>query len=504
MAATAENILPKYPLADPARAFLKRAGKMLIDGKWVAADSGKTFDTEDPASGAVVAKIAAAEKSDVDKAVRAARAALEGPWSTMTPSMREGLMLKLADLVEKNAEELAQIESLDNGKTVAMARMVDVGSAPPFIRYMAGWATKITGETIQPSIFRGPDAKFFAYTLKEPVGVCGAIIPWNFPLAMVLWKMCPALATGSTIVIKPAEQTPLSALRLGELVMEAGFPPGVVNIITGLGEVAGAALAGHPGLNKIAFTGSTEIGKIIARAAAENVTRVSLELGGKSPVIVLPDANVDMTIQGAAMGIFFNSGQVCTAGSRLYVHKKIYADVVEGVAEIASKMKLGPGLAPDSELGPLVSKEQQDRVTSFIKSGIAEGAKVLTGGDAVSGGGYFVKPTVLGDTKPDMKVVKEEIFGPVLAASSFDDIDEVIKRANDTSYGLAASVWSNDFRAVQRVVPRLKAGTVWVNAHNLIDPSVPFGGFKHSGFGREMSKMVIDMYTETKSVYYAF
>jgi phenylacetaldehyde dehydrogenase len=505
MAATAENILTEYPLDKAAREFLARAGKMLIDGKWVNAESGKTFDVFDPASGAVIAQVASADRADVDKAVRAARKALEeSAWATMTPANREHLMLKLADLVEAHAEELAQLESLDNGKPLGFARMIDIGTAPSFIRYMAGWATKIGGETIHPSINMGPDVKFFAYTLKEPVGVAAAIIPWNFPLQMALWKLCPALATGSTIVLKPAEQTPLTALRLGELVLEAGIPPGVVNIVTGFGETAGAALAGHPGIDKVAFTGSTEVGKIVARAAADNVTRVSLELGGKSPVIVLPDANVDMTVRGAAMGIFFNCGQVCAAGSRLYVHKKIYADVVEGVAEVASKMKLGPGLAPDTELGPVVSKEQQDRVVSYIKAGISEGAKLLAGGDTVDGNGYFVKPTVLGETRPDMKVVREEIFGPVLAAASYEDLDEVIRQANDTNYGLAASVWSNDFRAIQRVVPRLKAGTVWVNTHNLVDPAVPFGGYKQSGFGREMAKMVIDMYTETKAVYYAF
>jgi len=505
MATAADINIPDYPLDQAAREFLKRAGRMLIGGDWVAAVSSKTFDTFDPATGRVIAKVAAADAADVDKAVTAARKALEdSAWTTMVPSERERLMLRLADLIEAHTEELAQIESLDNGKLLGVARMIDIGKAPAFVRYMAGWATKIEGSTISPSVSLGPRARLTAYTLKEPVGVVGAIIPWNFPFSMALWKICPALATGSTIVLKPAEQTPLSALRLGELLLEAGIPKGVVNIVTGFGETADAALASHPGINKIAFTGSTQVGKIIAKAAAENVTRISLELGGKSPVIVLPDANVEMAVQGAARGIFFNSGQVCAAGSRLYVHKRIYSEVVEGVAAAASSMKLGPGLRSDTQMGPLVSKAQQDRVLSYIKSGIDEGAKVLSGGERGEGEGYFVKPTVLGDTHAAMKVVREEIFGPVLAASSFDDLDEVIARANDSGYGLAASIWSNDLTAVQRIVPRLKAGTLYVNAPNLVDPAVPFGGYKQSGTGREMAKMVIDMYTETKSVFIAY
>jgi phenylacetaldehyde dehydrogenase len=501
MVAAAETLFQQYKLSQSTRSFITRARKMLINGEWMAAASGKTFDVYDPATAKVFTAVPAAEKKDVDKAVAAARNALDSPaWARMFPADRERLLLKLADLIEAHAEELAEIESLDNGKTKVMASMVDIGSAPTFVRYMAGWATKIEGSTITPSIHLGPEANVVAYTLKEPVGVVAAIIPWNFPFAMALWKICPALATGSTVVLKPAEQTPLSALRLGELIMEAGIPPGVVNIVTGLGETAGAALAGHPGIDKIAFTGSTEIGKLIAKYAAANVTRVSLELGGKSPVIILPDANVDMAIQGAAMGIFFNHGQVCTAGSRLYVHRKIYADVVDGVAEVAKLTKLGPGLSDDTQMGPLVSKEQQDRVTGYINSGISEGARVVCGGEPVQMPGYFVKPTVLADTREDMKIVREEIFGPVLAASSFEDIDDVIKRANATNYGLAASIWSNNLSVVNRIIPRIKAGTVWVNVHNVIDPSIPFGGYKHSGIGREMAKMVIDMYSETKSV----
>ena len=350
----------------------------------------------------------------------------------MKPDGRELLLLRLADLIEKNFDELAELESLNVGKLLAFSKMIDIGTAPSFIRYMAGWATKIEGSTITPSASLGPGTKFHAFTLKEPVGVVAAVIPWNFPLAMALWKLCPALATGCTIVIKPAEQTPLTALRLRELIAEVGIPPGVVNIVTGMGETAGAALTSHPGVDKIAFTGSTDVGKIIARAAAENVTRVSLELGGKSPTIVLPDADVDLTSRGAVNGIFVNHGQVCTAGSRL---------------------------------------EQQDRVTRFIESGIKEGARVVAGGPGNDMAGYFVNPTVLGETRPEMKVVREEIFGPVPSCASFEDLDEVVRQANDTRYGLAASIFSNNLTAVHRLIPRIKAGTIWVNHHNLLDPN---------------------------------
>jgi phenylacetaldehyde dehydrogenase len=504
MAALAQDVLKSYSLGAATHAFLARVGPMLIDGRWTRGESGRTVDVYDPATARVIAQVPDADARDVDAAVRAARGALESTaWADMKPAMRERLLLKLADLIEQNFDELAELESLNVGKLLFFSKLIDVGTAPSFVRYMAGWATKIEGSTISPSADLGPGTKFHAFTLKEPVGVVAAIIPWNFPLAMALWKLCPALATGSTIVLKPAEQTPLTALRLGELVLEAGIPPGVVNIVTGLGETAGAALTSHPGVDKIAFTGSTETGKIIARAAADNVTRISLELGGKSPVIVLPDADVDVAIGGALNGIFFNHGQVCTAGSRLYVHRKIYADVVEGIAAAARAIKLGPGLAPDSQMGPLVSKEQQDRVTGYIESGIRDGAKVLAGGPGTDLPGYFVKPTILGDTRPDMKVVREEIFGPVLSCASFDDLDEVVRQANDTRYGLAASIFSNNLTAVHRLIPRLKAGTIWVNHHNLVDPAVPFGGYKQSGIGREMAKMVIDMYTENKSVFIA-
>jgi phenylacetaldehyde dehydrogenase len=420
----------------------------------------------------------------------------------MPPNQREALMWKLSNLIEANAEELTELESIDNGKTKFMASIIDVPGARNYFRYMAGWATKITGSTMQTSIGGPPgsNAKFHTYMLREPAGVVAQIVPWNFPLAMAAWKLGPALAAGCTCILKPAEQTPLSALRLGELIKEAGFPPGVVNILTGNGETTGAALVAHPGVDKIAFTGSTEVGKLINRSATDTLKRVSLELGGKSPVIVLPDADVASVIGGAANAIFFNAGQVCCAGTRLYVHSKIFDQVVEGVSGAAAAIKLGPGLEQTTQMGPLVSKEQQERVLGYIDSGKKQGASITVGGEAPSHPGYFVKPTVMVNVKPDMKVVREEIFGPVLVAQRFDDLDAVVAQANDTPYGLAASVWTSNLSAAHRLVPRIKAGTVWVNCHNLVDPNMPFGGYKQSGFGREHGRVAVEMYTEQKSV----
>jgi phenylacetaldehyde dehydrogenase len=488
---------PSAPVAE----FLKRKPRLLIGGEWVEAASGGTLDVIDPATAKGVSSIADAGQVDVDRAVAAARAAFEkGPWREMLPVQREALLWKLSDLIEANAAELAEIESIDNGKTRFMASIIDVPSTRDYFRYMAGWATKIQGNTFQTSIFAGPGPKFHTYTQREPVGVVAQIVPWNFPLAMAAWKLAPALATGCTCVLKPAEQTSLTSLRLAELIVEAGFPPGVVNILTGLGEGVGAALVAHPGVDKIAFTGSTEVGKIINKAASDTIKRVSLELGGKSPVIVLPDAQLDAVIGGAANAIFFNAGQVCCAGTRLYAHRKVFDKVVEGVSGAAAAIKLGPGLDQATQMGPLVSKEQQERVLGYIESGRKQGASVVVGGEAPSHAGYYVKPTVLVDVKPDMRVVREEIFGPVLVAQRFDDLDEVIRQANDTPYGLSASVWSSDVSAVHRIVPKLRAGTVWVNCHNFVDPAMPFGGYKQSGFGREHGHAAIELYTELKSV----
>jgi phenylacetaldehyde dehydrogenase len=483
------------------RDFVAKKPRLLIGGDWVESSSGKTLPVYDPATGREMTRVADAGAKDVDRAVAAARSAFEsGPWPEMSPAAREALLWKLADLIDQHAAELAELESLDNGKTRFMASIIDIPGSRDYFRYMAGWATKIEGTTMQTSIGGIPGAKFHTYVAREPVGVVAQIVPWNFPLAMAAWKLAPALAAGCTCILKPAEQTPLSALRLGELIQQAGFPPGVVNILTGYGETAGAALVAHPGVDKIAFTGSTEVGKIINKSATDTLKRVSLELGGKSPVIVLPDADVNTVVGGAAMAIFFNSGQVCTAGSRLYVHSRIFDKVVDGLSGAASGILLGPGLDQATQMGPLVSKEQQERVLGYIESGKKEGAAIAAGGEAPAHPGYFVRPTVLVNVKPQMRVVREEIFGPVVVAQRFDDIDEVATAANDSPYGLGASIWSNNLSAVHRLIPRIKAGTVWVNCHNMVDPNMPFGGFKQSGFGREHGRVAIDMYTELKSV----
>lgn len=481
--------------------FLEKPARLLIDGEWVESQSRTTVPVIDPATGAQVATTADANAADVDRAVTAARRALEsGPWPALKPSERERLLWRLSDLIDAHADELAELESIDNGKTKFMANIVDIPGSRDYFRYMAGWATKIEGATIDVSIGGAPGSKINAYTRREPVGVVGQIIPWNFPLAMAAWKLAPALAAGCTCILKPAEQTPLTALRLGELIIEAGFPAGVVNILTGYGETTGAAIVNHPGVDKIAFTGSTEVGKIINRAATDSLKRVSLELGGKSPVIILPDADPEMAIGGASQAIFFNAGQVCAAGSRLYVHSKIFDQVVEGVGAAANGIRLGPGLDPETQMGPLVSREQQERVLGYIDSGRSEGVTVIAGGEALAHEGYFVKPTVLATTRGDIRVVQEEIFGPVLVAQRFDDLDEVAALANATPYGLSASIWSNDLTAVHRLIPKVKAGTVWVNTHGPVDPNMPFGGFKQSGIGREHGRGAMDMYTEVKSV----
>ncbi|HWR17599.1 MAG TPA: aldehyde dehydrogenase family protein [Terriglobales bacterium] len=481
--------------------FIATPRKMLIDGKWVDAVSGKTFPTYDPSTGKEMAYIAEGDAADINLAVTAARRAFDkGPWRKMTSSERGRLIWKLADLLEKNLEEFAQLEALDNGKPVGVARAADVPLAIDLFRYMAGWTTKIEGNTIPISVPYTPGARYLAYTLREPVGVVGQIIPWNFPLLMAAWKLGPALAAGCTVILKPAEQTPLSAIRLGELIMEAGFPEGVVNVVPGYGETAGAALSAHNDVDKVAFTGSTEVGKIILKAAAGNLKKVSLELGGKSPNIVFADADMKTAIPGAASAIFFNHGQCCCAGSRLYVEKRAFDEVVEGVAEQAKKIKLGPGMSPDTQMGPLVSDEQLARVTSYIQSGLSEGAKAVAGGKRHGEQGYFVEPTVLVNTNENMKCVKEEIFGPVVAAIPFERSDELVERANSNPYGLAAAVWTKDISKAHQIAAEMRAGTVWINCYNIFDAAMPFGGYKESGWGREMGHDALELYTETKAV----
>ncbi len=475
--------------------FISSSRKMLIDGQWVDAASGKTFPVYNPATGEVMAHVAEGDKEDIDRAVRAARRAFEsGPWRKMSPSQRGQLIYRLADLIEQHADEFAQLESLDNGKPLTVARAADVPLTIDHFRYMSGWATKVEGNTIPIP------GQYFSYTLREPVGVVGQIIPWNFPLLMAAWKMGAALAVGCTVILKPAEQTPLSALRLGELILEAGFPAGVVNIVPGYGETAGAALAAHDDVDKVAFTGSTEVGKLIIKAAAGNLKKVTLELGGKSPNIILSDMDIPTAVAGAANAIFFNQGEVCSAGSRLYVQKGIFDQVVEGVAAAAKQIKVGSGFDPSTQMGPLVSDEQLTRVTGYLKSGASEGAKAVVGGQRYGDRGYFVEPTVLVNANQQMKIVQEEIFGPVVVAQPFDDLEEIAAIANDTIFGLAAGIWTHDLSKAHRLAKLLRAGTVWVNCYSVFDAALPFGGYKQSGWGREMGHDALNNYTEVKAV----
>jgi aldehyde dehydrogenase (NAD+) len=471
-----------------------RETRLFINNKWTDPVDGKSFDTYNPATGEVIAKVAAASAGDVDKAVKAARKALEqGPWATMDAADRGRLLFKLADLFEKNAEELAALESLNCGKTITDSRG-DMQGVANTLRYYGGWADKIEGRTVP---VRG---NFLSYTLRQPVGVVGQIIPWNFPLLMLAWKWGPALACGNTVVMKPAEQTPLTALRAAELAREAGFPDGVVNIINGLGETTGHAMVVHPNIDKIAFTGHVDTAKIIQKQAADTLKRTTFELGGKSPNVIFADADMDQAVDGAFHAIYFHGGQCCTAGSRLFVEEKIRQEFVERLAEKSKERKLGDPLNEKTEQGPQVSQEQMDKILGYVNLGQKEGATLLTGGQRVGKKGYFVEPTVFDNVKDNMAIAKDEIFGPVVSVLPFKSIDEVITRANNTTYGLAAAVWTRDIEKAHRYAKEVKAGTVWVNCYHVVDTTTPFGGFKMSGQGRENGESALEHYTELKTV----
>ena len=483
-------------LTDETKAFLAEPKQLFIGGQWVDAADGQTFASIDPATDTELAQVALAGPEDVERAVTAARDAFDdGRWSDLRPGDRAKVIYKLADLIEENIASLAQVDVLDNGKPAAFA-FGEVAHAASVFRYFAGLADKVFGET-NPS-----SSGEFMFTLREPMGVCAQVIPWNFPSAMTAWKLAPALTFGNSCILKPAEETPLSALWVAKLAAEAGLPDGVLNILTGDGETTGAPLVRHPGVDKVAFTGSTEVGRKILEASTHNLARVTLELGGKSPNLIFPDADLSNAIPQSAFGIFFNSGQVCHAGSRLLVQRDIHDEVIEGFKQAAAGWKVGDGLDEGVMVGPLVSRQQLDRVTNYLEVGPSEGAEVVTGGSRVAGSdGYFVEPTIFDGVKPDMRIAREEIFGPVLSVLSFDDVDDAIRIANDTMYGLAAGVWTKDLSVAHKAARGIRAGTVWVNMYGMNDPTLGFGGYKASGFGRELGIHAVDTYTQTKSVW---
>lgn len=489
-----EEILPSVA------GFLESPVMMVIGNEKVASDTSETLAVFNPATGQKIAEVPKGNAQDIDKAVKAARGALKGEWSRMRPADRQRVMLKLADLIEANGEELAQLETLNNGKSVMLSRMIEVGASADYMRYMAGWATKIEGSTIDVSISVPPGAKYHAYTRKEPVGVVGAITPWNFPLNMAVWKIAPALACGCTVVIKPAEETPLTTVRLVELCLEAGLPPGVVNVVTGTGEEAGAALTAHPGVQKLAFTGSTEVGKLIGIQAMQDMKRVTLELGGKAPMIMFDDMDMDQLGVAAGIGVFFNSGQTCCAGTRIYAQKGIFDKVCDFLADMTRSLSIGSGLDPANQINPMVSAKHQSHVNACIARGLAQGAKPLLNSGSYEGPGFFVRPEIFTAVDQKMSIMQDEVFGPVVTVTPFEDPDDAIVMANDTRFGLGASIWTTNLNTMHKYVPQIEAGTVWVNAHNLPDQNMPFGGYKQSGIGREHGRAALDNYLETKSV----
>lgn len=489
-------------LGAAAKSFLSARHALVIGGRWTQATDGREREVIDPCSGEEIAYVAEGGVADVDRAVRAARAAFDaGPWPRLRPKERERLLLRLADLLEANGRELAEIESLNTGRALTNTQAFDVDLSVDYLRYMAGWATKIHGDTLTPSVPYVPDRRFLSFTLREPAGVIGAITPWNVPLGQAVWKIAPVLATGCTMVLKPAEQTPLTALRFAALAQEAGLPAGVLNVVTGAGTAIGAALVEHPAVDKIAFTGSTEVGRSIGAVCGRLMKRYTLELGGKSPVVVFDDADLQQAIPGAAWAVFGNHGENCLAGSRLLVHRRVFDEVVEGVAEIAEGIRLGAPFGGDADMGPLISREQQRRVLGYIDLGRKAGGRLCAGGTALEHSGFYVRPTVFAEVPCDAAVAREEVFGPVVVAWPFDDEDEAVRLANATEYGLGASVWTRDLRRAHRVIGRLEAGTVWVNAHSVLDVAVPFGGFKASGAGHELGEEAIRHHTRLKSAY---